>query len=434
LTAGAFEPAQAQMAGQEMLAVSLRSSGWWRHKESGMQFFRQTKAWLYSLFDWLIRLGDSWLYAVPSISWPTGRTVVRPIARFLGDSGWLLRDLFRLSAYKATGQSWTVVFVGRDKERLMVQHLLFPDQEVEWCEIGRLAQWSLPSQSEKWLSEGVDLVICELSRIFPLSPRTAYKLSVPTLIRQVVAVPEKVETLIAGGKMLNIRNRLNRAQKNGFGYTFSRSPADYDYFYHRMYAPYIGARHKSRARIAAHDGYMRQAFHRGGLLLVTQNGRAVAGALLQTRGDTCYQVEIGVLDADDRLLIDHHVNVLTYWYNLLWASSQGARNVDFGGSRSWNSNGVLRFKAQWKARVTSFESAHNAWHVYARKLSPALQDRINKIGFITELKGGFYSVLVHPDASPPDDAALRQMLADAARQGLKGLVVLTPNRKPMIVE
>jgi hypothetical protein len=397
------------------------------------ELYKRSKVWLNSQLNSLIDMGDSWVSKARYISWSFGRAVVRAVARWLAALSWLVRDWPRMTAYKATGSNWTIVFMGSETERIEVEYLFFPDQEITWGEIGRVALWRLARQTQIWQSEGVDLVICQLSRLFPLSSRIAFSFSVPTLIGQIINFPEKLETLIAGGKRRRRREQINAAQRKGFDYQFSRSINDYEQFYHKMYVPHIKARHGPRARVATYDGYLKELFHQGGLLLVTQHDRVIAGGVRYMANGTCFSVEHGILDADTQLL-KQGANMLLDWYTILWASNQGAEQYDLGGSRAWRSNGVFSYKASWGSRITSFDYAHSVWHVYARELSPAMRDHINQIGFITEIKGDFYTVFIDSDDSGLMSEKIKQTLDDAKRKGLKGVVILTPNSRHILTD
>jgi hypothetical protein len=200
-----------------------------------------------------------------------------------------------------------------------------------------------------------------------------------------------------------------------------------------MYVPHTKTRHGDRAVVAEHDGYLKELFNQGGLLLVTQYDRPVAGGVRYIANDTCFSVEHGILEADNELL-KHGVNMLLDWYTILWAAEQGARQLNMGGSNPWSSNGIFNYKASWRSHVTGFDYVHEVWQIYADRLSPCLCDFINQVGFITEIKGNFYLIWLEPEGFGQLDEQVGPALDKAIRQGLKGVVVLTPHSRHIFTD
>lgn len=342
--------------------------------------------------------------------WPMVQSIARDVARYMGDISELLRDFPRLDAYKLTGPNWTVIFVGNIQDLLEIRNLFF-SEEVIHQEIGRIALWKLPTQTRKWLAEGVDLVVCELSRIHPNRPKAPITFTVPTWIHQVLAIPEPVEMLIAGEKFANKRNTLNKARRAGFKVKFTQSKADFDHFHYHMYRPYLESRHGELALTASYQDQRRRWFERGGLLLVTDRDKPVAGALCHIAGETCFHIETGVLEADPQLF-KQRIETTIVWYAIVWARDQGAQIFDMGGTRAWRSNGSFASKQSWGAQVIRRRKIYSTWTFLAQNLSPSLQDHINQLGFIGEIDGKFYRILLDTEATPTPETNLQNELAN----------------------
>jgi hypothetical protein len=378
------------------------------------------------LLDRVIDLCSKVLDGAYRVSWPAAQGVLRRSARFVGDTVWLVRDLPRMSAYKLIGKDWAVVFVGSEQGLSELRDLIFAEEQSSRQEMGRFELWKLPAQTERWLAEGADLVVCELSRIYPWRFRARFTLTVPTWVHQILPIPEPPERLLGGGRVRSMRKIIHKAEKSGFSYRFSQSKADFDYFYYRMYLPYVNGRHGQSALVTRYDKQWKERFNRGGLILVTCNDTPVAGALCYVADDTCYVIEGGILDNDPRLL-QQGVNVLFTWYPLLWGHSQGAKVLDIGGSRAWCSNGSFIHKRRWGAQVAAPNEVYSNWTLLAQDLPVSLQDRLNQIEFVSERKGNFYSVLLKGDTiAVQEGPAVCAQLAKARKHGLAGLAVVSP--------
>lgn len=382
-----------------------------------MGLYRRAKVWFNYRLD---RLIDH----CSSILLDDGRAPgARRAARVIGDAAWLLRDLPRLPAYRLAGRACSLVFVGREHGLLELSQALFGGDEAGRQELNRVALWRLPAHARQWLNEGVDLVVCESSRIFPWHFEARFVFSVPIWVQQVLPIPDALEQLLTGYDRQGIRHNIARAQRDGFGYRFSRDEADFELFYHRMYLPFISARHGALAMITDYDRQKEHRFKRGGLLLITRQGEPVAGSLCYIDGETCYSLEGGVLDNDPDI-IGRGINALHFWYTLQWAREQGAKVLNMGGSHAWTSNPAFGFKRRWRSEVTGLKEIRADWRFLAGDLSAAMRERLNAIGFISEIQDRHYLVQLHAGARAKE--ICRRELDEARKQGLAGVIAVSP--------
>jgi hypothetical protein len=398
-----------------------------------LRLYRHSKAKLNYLLDRIIDLCDMVLMDAHRLPWSAAQNTAKKIARYVGDISWLLRAFPRLSAYELAGTDWKIIFAGTDEDLLEIRHLFFPEEEVTQQELGRIAVWRLSGQTQRWLAEGIDLVICELGRIHPNRPKALITFTVPTWIQQVLAIPEPLESLIAGKKSATERHRLNKAKRTGFSYRFGQSKADFDHFYYHMYLPYVKTRHGDLALTAPYQDQWQRWFVRGGLVLAIQHDKPLAGVLCYIANNTCFDIERGVLGADPQLFKQGIETVIT-WYAIAWAHGQGAKTYDMGGTHAWHSNGSFNAKRRWGAHVVRRKRIYGTWTFLARNLSPSLQDHLNRLGFITETDGKFYGVLLNSDTNAAEETDLHNKLSAAHKQGLTGLAVVSPNAEMVVYD
>jgi hypothetical protein len=385
------------------------------------------------LVDRIIDLSDMVLMDAYRLPWPMAQNAVKKITRYVGDISWLLRAYPRLPAYELAGTEWTIIFVGEDRNLLEMRHLFFPEEEVAQQELGRIALWRLPVQTQQWLAEGIDLVICELGRIHPNRPKAPITFTVPIWIQQVLVIPEPLESLISGKKSATERHRLNKARRTGFNYRLSQSKADFEHFCYHMYLPYVKTRHGHLAIERRYEDQWRRWCTRGGLVLVTQHDKPVAAVLCYMANDVCFDLNRGVLEADPQLL-KLGIETMITWYAITWARGQGARIYNMGATRARCSNGSFNAKRRWGARVVRPERIYGTWTFLAQNLSQSLQVYLNKLGFISEVGGKFYGVLLSTDPTSIIETDVDKKLSAIKGQGLDGWIVISTDSKPIIYD
>jgi len=362
------------------------------------------------------------MHGFPGSRW---ENALRRLVQTIGDACLLMNGFPRQSAFGLRGGEWSIVFIGSDRGAMEIQELLFPDQSVTNENLGRIPLWRIPGQTQRWLGEGIHLVIYESSRIQPWRPTARYAFTTPTWVFQILPIPEPLEQAIAGRRLHGIRHRIRRANREGFGYRFSQSKEDFDTFYHHMYTPFISARYRELALLSPYGDMWRRWFRKGGLVLVTQRDRPVAGSICYVGGETCYTVEGGVLN-DDPHLWQQGVNALVDWFALQWGRARGAKYLGMGHSRAWRSNGVFLYKQRWHARVTRQRRIGCDWIFLADRLPPSLHDRLNQIGLVSEIDRKYYGVLLHHEDVEPDPQAIESGAEHAVEQGLAGIVLVSP--------
>ncbi|MDW8068903.1 MAG: GNAT family N-acetyltransferase [Anaerolineae bacterium] len=392
--------------------------------------YRRSKVRLNALLYRVIEECSLILSGAREVPFPLLQRALQRMARCVGDVCWLLRDFPRLPAYRLAGSQWTIVLVGGEHSLIEVQRLFFADQEVTLQELGRVSLWKLTAQIRCWLSEETDLVICELSRIYPRRFPFPIVFTIPTWVQQVTEIPNPPERLLVGRHQDGTRFRINRARRSGFDCRFSRAKEDLKHFYYRMYLPFVTGRHGKSAIVTPYSQQF-QRFRKGGVLLITRNGEPVAGSLCYVAGQICYGSEYGVIDNDPDL-IQQGIGTLVIWYTLLWAHKQRCLFLSLGGTRSWCSNGSFEYKLKWQPTVTRLNEIYSTWTFLAQRLSPALEEHLNQIGFICEIRERFYRVLVKSNSQKMDKEFLDRELARARHQGLAGLAIIAPS-SPVIL-
>jgi hypothetical protein len=331
---------------------------------------------------------------------------------------------FRVSVRRLKGESWSAVYIGAGYSFEELRHILFPTPP-EVKELSRVFLWQVPALARRFAAQG-ELVVCEMNHILRWRPKGAYVFATPRWIRQVLDITRPMDNILADMNQ-NVRRNLRKMTKQGFSYTFTQESQDFDLFYHKMYRPYIQKRHGRRATQNEYEP-LRHQFERGGLILVQRDQQPICGMLCLTRGDMCEAHQMGVHE-DHFAQVKKGANVALWWFMMDWARRNGLRLFDFGASRAQTGNGTFNFKRQWGTRVYAMHDVHTEWVFYGENLSSALREHLNELGFICEIDGQHYQVVLLNPKERPGDADLAQKQKDAARCGLDGVLFISPEAK-----
>lgn len=361
-------------------------------------------------------------YTLPSKS---GQVLSGATGRLIGDVSWLARDVAGLPVSEIVGEEGRIIYVGRDQGRRFLTNKLFSSGS-EMGSVGHVSLGALGRKTTTWLKDGADLVISEVSCLYPDTSQTQIAFSVPTWINQEIAVPEYVDEVIAGNRARGVRGAINKSVKNGLTYRFTRELRDFEYFYHRMYVPTALGRHEELALVAS-QRMQQWWFGKSGLLLIEKEGEPVAGGLTMVHGRTCIGIEGGVLDGRPDLF-QSGLNAFLMWCNLIWARQQGATRFNMGGSRPLTTNGSFGFKCKWGAQVVRRRRPYARWSFHGNRLNDRLCQRIEALGLISELKGRFYALHLGDDIVRSSDAQWESALQRAADNGLGGVMMMDRER------
>ncbi len=319
----------------------------------------------------------------------------------LGDVAWYVRDWPRLSVYRFGRDGWRVIFVGSEESCRELREDLFGAADKPLA-FKRVWLANLQRRVDEWLAGEADLVICEVSRIQAHRLKAPLAFTIPVWVTQVLALPEKADDLLAGSRHKSLRQRIQRCLKQPLDWHITRDPADFDFFYERMYRPFILARHGDTAMLtsAADLSGRWMTDERGGLLLITLEGKPVAGTTVYRMNQVALSSEGGLLDADPALW-QMGLNTMIDWYFICWAQQQGMKWVDLGSNRPWCSDGAFGHKAEWGAQVSPSTYIQPNWRFLAHELPAGLRDCLNQKGLIAERGADCWRVVLGREATEP---------------------------------
>ena len=302
-----------------------------------------------------------------------------------GSLAHVLKLMPRLDAAVLRGNQWNAVWVGDTALSAELEHLLFP-AGASTQRLGRVAAWNLPRFVSSQLA-AVDLVVCALPRAWPpvWRPRGPAAFSCPVFVNLTLDIQLPLDSLLRGRSRRGLRNGYNRSRREGYRWRVTTEERDLERFHRDMYLPHVTRRHGPRAIVTTMEDYRRNWTARGGsLLLLEQDGHAVAGLSVRIEGSACVLGEEGILGTVEAAGYSQSTQVGLKCAAIEFAQSRGLTRLVMGRSLARLADPVLANKLRWGAAVCpSGRSLHPEWTFVMSRVGCPLSEHLNRQGLLT---------------------------------------------------
>ena len=230
--------------------------------------------------------------------------------------------------------------------------------------------------------------------------------------------------------MKDRRKSISKLKKQDFEYGISDDPTDLQFFYRKIYIPYVTERYQDRARIISdkHEFYQSLFERKAKLLYVNYQSNLVAAnsGVLRRYGRTFSALHMGV-DQDYTHLLQQDVVVALYWHVINWARAQQFHFVDFGRTRARLNDGVFEFKRRWGMQFERDVTTYTMWTFIGENLPASLVSKINDLAFVAEVGKEYRCLVLVDDESSLPDKELARRKKITAQAGLDGILILQPD-------
>jgi hypothetical protein len=155
--------------------------------------------------------------------------------------------------------------------------------------------------------------------------------------------------------MASLKNRFSRRrrrdakkiQRRAYSYRVSRGDAeDFDYFYHRIYCPYVAWRFGKAAFVEKYSDLRARYVAQGGILWVNYGDQPVAGLAFQVHGETVNALALGAnmkYVRSERSLAGE-ASLLSL---IEWGKRNGCKWLNYGTTPPFLRNGLFQYKKEW---------------------------------------------------------------------------------------
>jgi len=212
--------------------------------------------------------------------------------------------------------------------------------------LGRLWIWNIFRENLK-RSENYSLTIIETFYVLNKLFMAKSDFIIPRWISAIIDISGTPPVFI---KNKSIKNDIRRINKNKLIYQLTREDSQFDYFYYNMHKPYINKVHGDRAFICEYNSIKKRFKNNADLLLIKKENEFIAGSMIfykKNQGNISY---IGVKDGNLDYVKNGAIQAIFYFATIRF-KEKGFNNINFGLSRPFLNDSILRYKKKWHPRL-----------------------------------------------------------------------------------
>jgi hypothetical protein len=169
-------------------------------------------------------------------------------------------------------------------------------------------------------------------------------------------------------KRMSRRRRRDIRKINSLKYSYSicrNSNKDFDFFYRKMYLPYVKSRFGKAATIKPQLEAKNIYESNGGIIFVKKNEKPLAGILFNIQRKTLHAWSFGAHEGDQRF-VEELAGEAALLFLIEWAKTQDVEKLDYGVSLPFLQEGIFTYKKEWGMNVN--EQRDNS--IWAFKVNP----------------------------------------------------------------
>jgi len=253
-------------------------------------------------------------------------------------------NIFRIEgSVKTSGSNLVTMFIGEKTAAYYFAFLVYSGKP----EVKKVDNVPCTKIFAYPFTVSVDIVFIQTERMFmeklkntgfTVMPKVNFVLDLSLVLDEIIK------------KMSRRRRRdIAKMEKYGYSYELAETGEALDFFYSKMYVPYIQTRHHEGAAVdSLHN--LKKLFRKGGILFVKRGGEYVAGILYHITGKIVHAHCLGIYDGAEQYLKEHAGQASLYFL-ILWAKNQGFLELDYGPTRPFLSDGTFMYKKEWGMKI-----------------------------------------------------------------------------------
>lgn len=263
---------------------------------------------------------------------------------------WMLKfDVWSISSKLHPDENIKVIFVskGNEIDKNYYRSLIFTDNYDENY-LGKVWVWSLIYYFWRF-RKSHDLIIVKTKMQICNLFRSKKRFVIPSWISCEIDLGSDLKSQSISKH--TFKNNVRKIKKSNFGYTITKDPLDFNFFYHNMYLPYLSNRHGNLGLEFSLEG-MKKSFESGELLMIKDGEEVIAGVLIDyiIMNGIPRTTLLGVLDGDFHYVEKGALIAISY-YTIEYLRKRNYKKLGLGGARPFINDGLLNQKLSWGADI-----------------------------------------------------------------------------------
>ncbi len=243
---------------------------------------------------------------------------------------------------KESREEFTFLFIGWDKKLCFYWLNRFTDQYENNSVNKKVFKWNILNYLKK-NSHEIDIAIVETNKKNPSESFYRNSFLLPRWMEMAVDIDVSF-------KKSRTKNIIRNIKKYSLDYEVKNNLDDFNYFYHKMYKPFLVKRHKESADIADFKHFVNR-FRKGEcfLFFAKKDNEPLAAALIEYMNKTYRLSAFGVKDGNSEIFKMGVIGAL-YYFVMTYYKNKGFESILIGNSMPVVFDGVTEFKMQIGAK------------------------------------------------------------------------------------
>lgn len=270
--------------------------------------------------------------------------------RILKKLYWLLIfDVWSISSKLHSNESIKVFFAGKPNEidKNYFCSLIF-NENYDENYLGKVWVWRLIFYFWKF-RKNHDLIIIKTKMKICSLFKSKKRFVIPDWISCEIDLDSDLKSQTVSKKAFTTFLRL--IKKSDFGYTISKAPHHFNFFYKNMYLPYLSNRYGNLGLEISLER-MKRSFDNGELLLIKDEQEIIAGALIdyEVMNGIPRMVQVGILRGDFNYVKKGALTAI-YYYIIEYLRERNHKKLSVGYTRPFIYDGLTKHKLYWGANI-----------------------------------------------------------------------------------
>ncbi|NIP31101.1 MAG: hypothetical protein GTN59_11220 [Candidatus Dadabacteria bacterium] len=285
---------------------------------------------------------------------------------------WFSRFFFVLSHASLKGY----LISGKEKHSKKNLKLLFISTKYPSYHIMDLIYFQKPKIEEKFrinflnkkkiinqIQSDIDAIFIKCDRFYSGFLEKKGFTIIPEWVRMILDISEPLENFY-DNLSRSAKEDIKKIKKLGYTYEVSQDIKKLDFFYNKMYVPYVSWRFPE-TDIFSNFYTMKILFEQGSkILFIKYKNEYIFGGLFIKKNKKVTATYAGIVEGKFEY-VKRGVIAASYYYLIKHSKENGAKLIDLGSCRSFVNDGLFNYKRKWGAKIG--KSGNECSEIYSFK-------------------------------------------------------------------